>query len=187
MFEYNEITERKYIVMDGQPFEVLSSHVFRKQQRKPVNQTKLRNLITGKVIEYSFHQSEKAEQADISNKDVKYLYHNKGEWWFCEPNDPSKRMSFSAEVVGDQGKFLKENTIVQAMTFNDEIIGLKLPIKVELKVTEAPPNVKGNTATGGTKIVTLETGAQISTPLFIAEGETIRVNTNTGEYVERAN
>lgn len=173
--------------MDGQPFEVLSSHVFRKQQRKPVNQTKLRNLITGKVIEYSFHQSEKAEQADISNKDVKYLYNNKGEWWFCEPKDPSKRMSFSAEVVGDQGKFLKENTVVQAMTFNDEIIGLKLPIKVELKVTEAPPNIKGNTATGGTKIVTLETGAQISTPLFIAEGETIRVNTNTGEYVERAN
>lgn len=187
MLEYNEITERKYIVMDGQPFEVVSSHVFRKQQRKPVNQTKLRNLITGKVTEYSFHQSEKAEQADIATIDIKYLYNNKGEWWFCEPNNPSKRMSFREEVVGPQGKYLKENMVVNAMTFNDDIIGLKLPIKVELKVKEAPPNVKGNTAQGGNKQVTLETGAVVNVPMFIAEGETIRVNTETGEYVERVN
>jgi len=187
MLEFNEITERKYIVMDGQPFEVVSSHVFRKQQRKPVNQTKLRNLITGKVTEYSFHQSEKAERADIATIDVKYLYNNKGEWWFCEPNDPSKRMKFTEEAVGQQGKYLKENMVVNAMTFNDDIIGLKLPIKVELKVTEAPPNVKGNTAQGGNKQVTLETGAVVNVPMFISPGETIRVNTETGEYVERVN
>lgn len=173
--------------MDGQPFEVVSSHVFRKQQRKPVNQTKLKNLITGKVIEYSFHQSEKVEAADIGYKDLTYLYNNRGEWWFCEGNDKSKRMSFTEEVVGSQGQFLKENSSVQALTFNDTVIGLKLPIKVELKVTEAPPNVKGNTATGGTKTVTLETGAQVNTPLFINEGDILRINTETGEYVERAN
>lgn len=185
MFEYNEITERKYIVMDGAPFEVLSSHVFRKQQRKPVNQTKLKNLITGKVTEYSFHQSEKAEKADIATKDVMYLYNNKGEWWFCEPDNRSVRMQFSADVVGPQGKFLKENMVVSALTFNDDIIGLTLPIKVDLKVVEAPPGTKGNTAQGGTKQVVLETGATVNTPLFIKEGEVIRINTETGEYVER--
>lgn len=185
MLEYNEITERKYIVMDGAPFEVISSHVFRKQQRKPVNQTKLKNLITGKVIEYSFHQSEKVPEADMARKDLVYLYNNRGEWWFAEPENPSARMSFSAEVVGDQGKFLKENSIVQALTFNDEVIGLKLPVKVELKVTEAPPNIKGNTATGGVKSVTVETGVQVNTPLFIKVGDVLRINTDTGEYVER--
>lgn len=186
MLDYSEIKEKKYIVLDGDPYEVLSSHVFRKQQRKPVNDTKLRNLITGKVTERSFHQSEKVEEADISKKTIKYLYNNRGEWWFCEESDPSKRFKLPQELVGDQGKFLKENSLVDGLLFNDEIIGLKLPIKVELKVTEAPPAVKGNTAQGGNKQVTLETGAIISAPLFINEGDIIRVNTETGTYTERA-
>jgi len=185
MLEYNQITERKYIELDGEPYEVLSSHVFRKQQRKPVNQTKLKNLITGKVIERSFHQSEKVEEADIGRTDVKYLYTNRGEWWFCSPTDPSDRMKFSEEIIGDQRIFLKENAVVTAMTFNDEIIGFKLPIKVELAVTEAPPNVKGNTAQGGNKQVTLETGATVNVPMFINTGDILRINTETGEYVER--
>jgi len=185
MLEYNEIKEKKYIVLNGEPYEVLSSHVFRKQQRKPVNDTKLRNLITGKVAERSFHQNEKAEEADISKKTIKYLYNNKGEWWFCEENNPGKRFKLSEDLIGNQGKFLKENTIVDGLLFNDSIIGLNLPIKVELKVTEAPPAVKGNTAQGGNKQITLETGAVISAPLFINEGDIIRVNTETSTYTER--
>ncbi|MAZ41102.1 elongation factor P [bacterium] len=186
MLEYNEIKEKKYIVLDGEPYEVLSSHVFRKQQRKPVNDAKLRNLISGKVTERSFHQNEKAEEADISKKTIKYLYNNRGEWWFCEESDPSKRFKLEETLVGDQGKFLKENSFVDGLLFNEEIIGLKLPIKVDLKVTDAPPAVKGNTAQGGNKQVTLETGAVISAPLFINEGDVIRVNTESGSYTERA-
>ena len=185
MLEYNEIVERKFIILDGAPYEVVSSHVFRKQQRKPVNATKLRNLLTGKITERSFHQSEKVEEAEIISREIKYLYTNKGEYWFSEINDLSKRFKLEAEMIGAQGKFLKQNSIVKALVFNEEIIGLKLPIKVELKVTEAPPVVKGDTVTGGTKQITLETGAVINAPLFVNEGDVIRVNTETEEYAER--
>lgn len=185
MLEYNEIVERKYIILDGAPYEVITSHVFRKQQRKPVNATKLRNVITGKITERSFHQSEKVEEAEIIAREIKYLYSNKGEYWFAEINDSSKRFRLDANMVGSQGKFLKQNSVVKALVFNENIIGLKLPIKVELKVTEAPPAVKGDTVTGGTKRITLETGAVINGPLFVNEGDIIRVNTETEEYAER--
>lgn len=148
MLEYNEIKENKYIVYEGEPYEVVSSHVFRKQQRKPVNATKLRNLVTGRIVENSFHVSDKVEEADIEKKEVKYLYTNKGEYWFCEMSDPSKRFELPEAMIGPAAKFLKENGVVDAMLFNDKIIGLKLPIKMELKVTEAHPATKGNTAQG---------------------------------------
>lgn len=186
MLEYNEVKGGKFIVYDGTPYEVLSSHVFRKQQRKPVNDTKLRNLITGKVAEISFHQSEKVEEAEIDTRPAKFIYQNKGEYWFTEPNDPSKRFQLPMDKIGDSGKFLKANTLVDVIEFQERLLGVRLPIKVELKVTEAPPSIKGNTAQGGTKVVVLETGATINAPLFINEGDTIRVNTSTGEYVERA-
>ncbi len=192
LLEYNEIRERKIILWEGEPYEVISSHVFRKQQRKPVNATKLKNLITGRVAEISFASSDKIEEADISTRTVKFLYKNRGEAWFTEQNDPSKRFSMKEEIVGDQLKFVKENTLVDLIIFTNEddeekIIGLKIPIKVELKVVEAPPSVKGNSVTGGNKPVVLETGASINVPLFIEAGEIIRINTETGEYVERAN
>lgn len=194
MLEYNEIVERKYIIFNNEPYEVLSSHVFRKQQRKPVNATKLRNMITGKITEQSFHQSEKVEEADISEKEAKFLYTNKGEYWFADPKDPSKRFKIDETLIGYQAKFLKANSLVDVLIFNNDddddaegmMIGTKLPIKVELKVTEAPPAVKGDTATGGNKVITLETGATINAPLFINEGDIVIVNTQTGEYVERA-
>ena len=190
MLEYNEITERKYIVFEDEPYEVISSHVFRKQQRKPVNATKMRNMLTGRIVEHSFHVSDKAEEADIRKKEVKYLYTNKGEFWFCEANDPSKRFELPAEMIGNAAQFMKTNTIVDALVFDDgsdegKIIGLKLPIKVELKVTEAHPAVKGNTAQGGTKAVVLETGAEIQVPMFINQGDVVRVNTETGTYTDR--
>lgn len=190
MLEYNEITERKYIVFENEPYEVLSSHVFRKQQRKPVNATKMRNMLTGRIVEHSFHVSDKAEEADISKREVKYLYTNKGEYWFCDPENPSKRFELPNELIGEAGKFLKQNIIVDALIYDDgseegRTIGLKLPIKMDLKVTEAHPAVRGNTAQGGTKAVVLETGAEIQVPMFIKEGDVVRVNTETGEYTDR--
>ncbi len=185
MLEYNEVVERKYIVLDGQPYEVISSHVFRKQQRKPVNATKLKNLFTGKVAEHSFHQSEKVEEAEIDTREVKYLYTNRGEFWFCESSDPSKRFSIPQDSMGDQARFLKVNSLITQLLFKEKPLGFKYPITAELKVTEAPPGVRGDTATGGSKPVVLETGAVINVPLFVAEGDIIRLNTETGEYRER--
>jgi elongation factor P len=187
MLEYNEITLRKFIIFENEPYEVLASHVFRKQQRKPVNATKLRNLISGRIVEHSFHVSDKAEEADISTKKVKYLYFNKGEYWFCDEKDSSNRFKLDQQVLGDAIKFVKTNSIVDALIFDDKIFGVKLPIKVELKVTEAADAVRGDTAKGGNKSVKLETGVNITTPMFIKEGDIVRVNTETGEYVERVN
>lgn len=187
MLEYNEIVERKYIVLDGQPYEVISSHVFRKQQRKPVNATKLKNLISGKVTEYSFHVSEKVAEAEIDTREIKYLYENSGkkEYWFCIPTEPSNRFSFTEDEIGSKVKLIKPNTIISQLMFGDKTTGFKFPAMVELKVTEAPPNIKGDSATGGNKLVTVETGATINAPLFINEGDIVRINTETGEYKDR--
>lgn len=190
--EYNEIKPRKYIIYDDAPHEVLEYHVARTQQRKPQNQTKLRNLINGKVIPATFHANDMVDEADMSKRSIKYLYKNKGEYFFCEEKDPSKRFTISEDIIGNNVKFLKENNLVDAKIFtNDDdeesIIGIDLPIKITLKVISAPPNIKGNTAGSSSgKLITLETGAQVTVPLFIEEGEMIVVNTESGEYVERA-
>jgi elongation factor P len=186
MLEYNEIRPKKFIVFEGEPYEVLDSHVFRKQQRKPVNATKMKNLFTGRVVEHSFHQSDKVEEAEIDVQKVKYLYtNNRGEYWFCDEKDPSKRFALTAEQVGPAIKFVKTNSIVDMLSFGGKMLGIKLPIKVDLLVKSAPPAVRGDTVTGGNKQVTLETGAVINVPMFIKEGDIIRVNTETGEYTER--
>lgn len=190
--EYNEIKPRKYIIYDDAPYEVLEYHVARTQQRKPQNQVKLRNLINGKVIPATFHASDMVDEADISKRSIKYLFTNKGEYWFCEEKNPSKRFTIAEDVIGKEAKFLKANGLVDAKIFtNDDdeetIIGVELPIKMTFKVVSAPPSVKGNTAGNSSgKVVTIETGAQVIAPLFINEGDEIVVNTESGEYVERA-
>jgi len=186
MLEYSEITERKYIILDNEPWEVIDSHVFRKQQRKPVNATKLRNLITGRVTERSFHVSEKVEEAEIDKMPMMFLYENRGNYWFCEKGNPKNRISFKVEQIADQAKYLKPNTEVMAYKFGEKIINIELPVKIDYKVVEAPPSYKGDTATGGSKTVVLENGLQIQVPMFINVDDIIRVNTSTGEYTERA-
>ncbi len=183
--EYNDIKPKKYIIWNQEPYEVLDAHVFRKQQRKPVNATKLKNLITGKVIENSFHQSDKVTEAELDTKQAIYLYTNRGEYWFCDQADRSKRFQIPADILGEKIKFVKENSTLNLLLFDDRIIGVDIPIKVELTVSEAPPAVKGNTAQGGTKQIVLETGATINAPLFINPGDKVRINTETGQYAER--
>lgn len=185
MLSYNEITPKKYIVLDGNPYEVLTSWVFRKQQRKPVNQAKLRNLRTGGVLEYTFHQNDKVSEAEIESQEAKFIYERNNEWWFCLPDKPRERFSVSSEIVGKGGKYLKSDTIVSTLWFDDQLIQVVIPIKVELAVTDGPPAVRGNTAQGATKQITLESGAVVLAPLFINEGDIVRVNTETGNYVER--
>lgn len=185
ILSYNEIVQKTLIEYNNEPYEVLSSHVFRMQQRKPVNQTKLRNLVSGKVTEISFHQSETVPEADIAKMEAQYLYTNRGESWFAEEGNPKNRFAFPEDAVSEKVKWLKQNSTVEVMLYKEKPITVSIPVKVDLRVTEAPPAIKGDTATGGNKLVTVETGAGVLTPLFINEGDIIKINTDTGEYVER--
>ncbi len=185
ILSYNEILPKTIIVYNGEPYEVLSSHIFRMQQRKPVNQTKLRHLVSGKVTEISFHQNESVEEADIGKMKAQYLYTNRGESWFAEEGNAKNRFSFPEDAVHDKVQWLAQNSVVDIVTNDEKPVSITIPVKVDLKVTEAPPSNKGNTAQGGNKLVTLSTGAKVDVPLFINEDDVVRINTDTGEYVER--
>lgn len=188
--EYSEIREKKIIIYSDEPCEVVESHVARTQQRKPQNQVKLKSLISGKTIAATFHVSDMADEADVEKKEITFLYSNKDEYWFCDPEDKSNRFKLSGNIIGDSAKFLKQNSNVTALVWDDDdtekIIKISLPIKMEFLVKEAPPAVRGDTSKGGNKIITLENGTTLNAPMFINEGDIIRLNTETGDYVERA-
>ncbi len=181
----NELKPKTFFILDNQPYVVLEAHHLKMQQRRPVVQTKMRNLLNGKVIEKNFAQSDVFEEANITRQKVKFLYNHRDEYWFSEENDPSKRFKLDKEIIGDDSRYLKGNTIIEAILFNDKIINIELPIKMDFKVKEAPPAIRGDTAQGGVKQVVIETGATINVPLFVEAGDIIRVNTQSGEYTER--
>ena len=183
--EYNQVTAKKTVIVDDDPYLVLSSNISKKDRQKASNAVRLKNLRTGSVIERTFHQSDVLEEADVIKRDVTFLYCNRGQYWFCEPGKPSERFSLDAQVVGDLEHFVTENNLVQAIVFADKIMSVVTPIKVHLQVAEAPEAVKGNTSSGATKEVTLETGYRVQVPQFIAAGDTVAINTETGEYSER--
>ncbi len=185
VLSYNEILKGCVIDYNNEPYEVLSAHIFRMQQRKPVNQTKLRQLVGGKVIEISFHQNETVTEADIGKMAATYLYTNRGESWFAEEGNPKNRFSFPDEAVHDKVQWLVANAPVEVVTYEEKPMTIKIPVKVELEVKDAPPAVKGNTVSGGTKLAELVTGAKVNVPLFINPGDVVRINTDTGEYTER--
>lgn len=192
MLNYNEIKERKYILLNNEPFEVVESHVARQQQRKPTNKTKLKSLISGRVIEHVFQSSDTAEEADMSKKNIVYIYNKGNEYWFHNEGKPGERFVLDEHTLGTAQNYISERSVVEAIVFTDDegdekIIGLKMPIRVELEVTEAPPSIKGNTATGGDKLVTVKTGFKVTAPLFINVGDIIAINTETGSYTERVN
>ncbi|MFZ2500594.1 MAG: elongation factor P [Minisyncoccia bacterium] len=185
VLSYNEILPKKIINYNNEPYEVLSAHIFRMQQRKPVNQTKLRHLVLGKIVEISFHQNESVTEADTDRMESVYLYSTPKESWFAEKENLKNRFSFPAEVVHDQVQWLAQNSAVEVLTYEEKPMTIKIPVKVDLEVTDAPPAVKGNTVSGGTKLATLSTGAKVNVPLFINNGDIVRINTDSGEYSER--
>ena len=185
MLSYNEIKRGKIIEYNGEPYKVMFNNVAKKNRNKPTNQTKLKSLISGKNIEVVFHASDRVQEVSIEKRDLKYLYQKRDEVWFSDPENPKDRFSIDFEMVENELKYLKPNDIVRGLYYNDEFIGLEIPIKIELKVKTAPPAVKGNTATGATKKIVLENGLEIQAPLFVDENDVVVVNTETGEYVER--
>ncbi len=190
MLSYNELKPGVYIVINNEPWKVENFEFLRMQQRKPVAKTKIRSLINGRVQEWTFHQNEELEEAEIEKIGSKFLYSRRGEFWFVELNNPKNRFILKSDILGEAEKFLKPNLEITALRFSpkggeSKIINIELPIKADYKVIEAPPTIRGDTAQGGTKTAVIETGAKILVPLFIKGGDIIRVNTETSGYIER--
>lgn len=185
MLSYFNLRKGTKFILDGQPYEVLEFCQMGKAQDVFVAQTKIKNLITGNVYEKNFHHGDVFEETELSKIKIKFLYSHRDKFFFCEENNPTKRFNLNEEKIGSAARFLKPNEIVEGIIFNNEIINISLPIKIQLKVTQAPPGVKGDSAQPGTKTVVLETGAEINVPLFIEEGDIIEINTEKNEYVRR--
>lgn len=158
----------------------------RTAQRKPVMRTKMRNLLSGNVMEKTFIAGESFEMADVARKNVQYLYKDTTDAYFMDM-DNYEQFSFKLEDLGDMVNYLQEGKEMTALLYNEKPISIQLPPKVVLKVVQTNPGVRGDRAQSGTKPATMDTGAVINVPLFINEGDMLRVNTETGEYVERAN
>ncbi|OGY56947.1 MAG: elongation factor P [Candidatus Buchananbacteria bacterium RIFCSPLOWO2_02_FULL_46_11b] len=181
----NDIKQGLTIIYAGEPCKVVLAKFVRMQQRKPVMQTKLRNLINGKVIEYNFKPGEKVETGDLSNKKASFLYAAGSEYAFMD-NETYEQISFTKEKLGEQINFLKEGVEVNLLTFNGQPINIELPAKMNFKITAAAEAVKGDSAQGRVmKTAETETGFNVLVPMFIKEGDIIKINTETGEYVER--
>lgn len=169
----------------GEPYLIVSNSFMRTAQRKPVMRTKLRSVMSGKVLEKTFIAGEDFELVEIEKTRAQFMYKDADNANFMDSNT-FDQFSLSLESVGDAIKFLKEGEDTTVTKYEGRPIGIELASKVVLKVIETSPGVRGDTAQGGSKPATLETGIVIQVPLFIVEGESVRVNTETGEYVERA-
>jgi len=185
MLNYFDLRNGIIFLLDGEPYEVLEFKQIGKAQNVFVARTKIKNLINGKVFERSFHQDDVFEEVEIEKIKVKFIYSRRGKFYFSEADNPRNRFELEEEKIGQGAKFLKSNLILDGLKFKGKIINVSLSIKIQLKVIEAPPGIKGDRSQAGTKQVTLETGAKINTPLFIETGDLIEINTENGEYARR--
>lgn len=172
------------ILLDGQPFTMIYFQHVKPGKGGAFVRTKVKNLLNGKVLERNFRSGERVELADIEEKHMQYLYPDGDSLVFMD-QESFDQLPFSQEVVGDARRFLKENTEVEVLFWNGKPVNVELPAFVELQVTRCDPGLKGDTASGATKPATLETGAVVNVPLFVKEGDILRIDTRTEEYVDR--
>jgi len=185
MLGVNDLRKDTIFIFDGAPHRVLELQHKKMARQGATVEAKLRNLVSGATITRSFLTSARFEEAEIEKRELLFLYEHRGEYGFANPTNRSERFILKEGELGDEKNFLKPNSEITAEFFDGRIIHIVPPIKVDFKVIEAPPGLKGDTASGGSKEVVIETGAKIKTPLFINEGDVIRVNTQKGEYAER--
>ncbi len=185
MLNLSDIKIGKIILVNKEPFVVIKANHHKMGRGGAVLKTKLKNLLSGNALEKTFQGNDKAEEADISRKKANYLYKDKQDAFLMD-NENFEQFSLPLDQIGNKQKFLKDGIDVDVLYFNGEPVSLDLPIKMKFKVVSAPPGVKGNSAGNVNKQIELETGTTINAPLFINEGDIIKVNTDTGEYVERA-
>lgn len=185
MYDITDLKPNRAIQIDGEPFIVLSSQFGRKSQSKANMQCKLRNLKTGAVVARNFQGSEKIEPADVGYRKCQFLFKDQDDNYTFMDLENFEQFMFTKEALGDVCLYLVDGGEVDALVFEEVPIGIQLKATVELKVMETIPGVKGDTATGGNKPATLESGLTVNVPLFINEGDTIKVNTETGMYMTR--
>jgi elongation factor P len=185
MLSISEIKIGKIIKIANEPFVIVRADHHKMGRGGAVLKTKLRNLISGNTLERTFQGNEKAEEAETQKKKANYLYRDDESANFMD-NESYEQFSLPLEQIGERQKFLKENTEVDILYFDGNPVALELPVKMEFKVISAPPGVRGNSAGSVTKAVEIETGTEVNVPMFINEGDIIRINTDTGEYAERA-
>ena len=171
--------------MDGNVYSIIEFQHVKPGKGAAFVRTKIRNVISGAVTEKTFNPNDKYPTAFIERKDMEYLY-NDGDLYYFMDSETYEQLPISPNVLGDNFRFVKENMVCKVLSYKGNVFGIEPPNFVELQVTETEPGVKGDTATNVTKPATLETGAEIKVPIFINEGEMIRVDTRTGEYMERA-
>ncbi len=171
--------------MDNQVYQVVEFQHVKPGKGAAFVRTKYKNVKTGSVVERSFNPNEKFEEAHLDRRDMQYLY-NDGELYYFMDQETYDQLPIHAAPIGDAIKFLKEEMICKVLSYKGDIFSVELPITVELEITECEPGVRGDTTNNANKYATLETGAVVKVPLFVNQGEKIRVDTRTGEYLERA-
>ena len=181
---FREIKKGSVLLLDNEPYEVLDRSFRAKQQNKAMATVNMKNLLTGKVLEKNFQSSAAVEEINLEESRAQFLYKEGDEYYFMD-QETYDQFSIDKSQLGDSVNYLKEEIIVRIKKFNDKPIDIILPAEVSLKVIEAPPGVKGDTVQGGSKIITLETGLRISTPLFVNEEDSVIVKTKTGKFDRR--
>ncbi len=171
--------------LDGQIFQVVEFQHVKPGKGAAFVRTKMKNVITGSTVERTFNPNDKMPKAHIERKDMQYLY-NDGDLYYFMDVESYEQIPINASSIGDTLKFVKENMTCKILSYKNNVFGIEPPTFVELLITQTDPGFKGDTATGASKPATLETGAVVKVPLFVNEGDTIKVDTRTGEYLERA-
>jgi elongation factor P len=184
MISTGELKKGATIEMDGKIYSILDYDHIKMGRGSAQVRMKLRDIRSGSTIEHTVQAGTKFQRARVERRPMEYLY-NDGTFFYFMNNETFEQMPVGKDIIGDSEKYLKENTTCEVMTYEDQVIGVDLPITVELAVTHTEPGFKGDTAQGGSKPATLETGLQINVPMFINEGDVLRINTETGQYTER--
>ena len=172
------------IELEGNIFQIIEFQHVKPGKGAAFVRTKLKNIKSGGVVEKTFRPTEKCPTARIDRKDMQYLY-NDGDLFYFMDNESYEQIAIAKDAIGDALKFVKENEMCKVCSHNGNVFAVEAPLFVELMITETEPGFKGDTATGTTKPATVETGATVQVPLFVDQGETIKIDTRTGEYLSR--
>lgn len=184
-YSTNEFKGGLKIMLDGNPHTIVENEFVKPGKGQAFNRVRVKNLMNGRTVEKTFKSGESVEAADVHETELQYLY-NDGEFWYFMDPDSFEQTSADENAVADTAQWLKDQDMCKVVLWNGSPITVEAPQFVVLKITETDPGLKGDTSGGGGKPATLETGAVVRVPLFVQEGEIVKVNTQTGEYVSRA-
>jgi elongation factor P len=184
MLQISDLQVGTILIYNGAPHQMIFREHSKLGRGGAILRSKIKNLLTGAIVDITFKGNDKFEEANMSRSKATFTYREGNKFNFMDSNT-FEQFELSKEQLGTQADYLKEGVEVDVISWNSKPININLPFKVDLEVTEAPPSIKGNSAGAVTKLVTLETGSRINAPIFIKQGDIVKVNTQTGEYVER--